>query len=146
MPKVLLEPRGFFQQVVRKYVQIRDHGYGIHGHYDLACCPVHGDSHPSLAIWHSGHWKCFACDRGGLGSVSFLAFVEGISELEAAAKLQTMLPDSPLDGLVQAALFPSAPQETPRKQWGGVARVRLSWAEVSARLREAGILGGGDAA
>lgn len=56
------------------------------GRRTWACCPLHGESTPSLMFDEHGKWHCFGCSRGG-DAVAFYAELYSLPMGEAAQQL-----------------------------------------------------------
>lgn len=66
----------------------RDEGLRLTGRggRQYACCPFHGEQHPSLLLDGRGGWHCFGCGRGG-DAVALYAGLKGIGPGDAARQL-----------------------------------------------------------
>lgn len=54
----------------------------------VAKCPFHTDKHASLTINDAKDvWKCFACDEGGKGGISFVKRYENVDFVQAVRKI-----------------------------------------------------------
>ena len=66
----------------------RDEGMRLTGRggRQYACCPFHGERHPSLLLDGRGGWHCFGCGRGG-DAVALYAGLKRIGPGDAARQL-----------------------------------------------------------
>ena len=55
----------------------------MHGQRAVACCPMHGESKPSLTFYPDGHFYCFGCNAHGR-AIELYQQVLKLSPLEAA--------------------------------------------------------------
>src|SRR5581483_5462557 len=89
------------EQVIAGYgVRLRSSGRRAVGH-----CPFHDDEHPSLVVYpDTASFYCFGCRTGG-DVITFIRRYEGLSFLDAVARLGwTQPPAVPSSGPMQERL------------------------------------------
>ena len=56
--------------------------------YGQICCPLHGESNPSLSIHlERGNWRCFACGEVGGDALELYRRARGLTFAQAAREL-----------------------------------------------------------
>ena len=58
----------------------------VNGSRSVACCPIHGEDHPSMTFYPDGRFYCFGCNAHG-GAIELYQQVLRLSPLEAARAL-----------------------------------------------------------
>ena len=105
------------------------------GDHFVACCPVHGDTHPSLVVWpnrpggQGGVWMCYPCGQGGDVADLLVFLGETPGRVQALENIRGREED--LRGLVEASLTPQAAMRLAQVP----SRHRRSWAQVVEGLK-----------